>query len=450
MKPHFLLPESPFARYAEYLAGEEENAVDKARRIGARSIIQKVKQSGLRGRGGAGYPAGRKWETIAKHPCRRKFVVCNAAEGEPGTFKDRWLLRRNPYAVIEGMLIAAAAIGTTEIFFATKASYGRELARVREALDEMRAAKRLEGIDFRVFEGPEEYLFGEEKALLNAIEGGLPMPREAHQPPYEFGLFAGPRKPNPALVNNAETFAHVPSILRHGAQSFRQLGTHDTPGTILLTLSGDVRKPGVYEAEAGITLKSALEKLAGGARPGRKLRAALCGVSAAVIPASKFDTPLEFRAMRKAGMSLGSAGFVAIDDATSIPRVAQSVARFLYVESCDQCSACKHGLGVASLALDMMFDGRRADHDLAERALYGAKSAPQGNRCFLPVQGALLIPSLVEHFKADFEAAENGKGRDAAEWPIPKFLDFDEGKGRFILDEMQRRKQPDWRYEGGK
>src|SRR6185503_8865176 len=205
-----------------------------------------------------------------KHRCTKRSVICNAAEGEPGTFKDRWLIRKNPYAVLEGMLIAAHVVGTHELYIAIKESFRKEIDRLQQAIEELTSAGLLDGYTLKIVAGPEEYLFGEEKALLNVLEGQGPLPREPQYPPYERGLRATPDSPNPALVNNVETFAHVPSIVRHGADSFRQIGTSDTPGTLLFTVSGDVVSPGVYELPAGLTLRRIFEQIAGGPRPGRK------------------------------------------------------------------------------------------------------------------------------------------------------------------------------------
>ena len=212
---HALVPDSAFRSHGDYAASTGEDAVRKARAQAPDDLLAEIARSGLRGRGGAGFSTGAKWRRLRDHPCPTKYVVCNAAEGEPGTFKDRFLLRKNPYATLEGMLIAAHVIGATRGYIALKGSFRREIDRVRTALDEMKA--QLGDFVIEVIEGPEEYLFGEEKALLNVIEGEGPLPREADNPPYEVGLFATPGSPNPALVNNAESYAHVPSIVRHGA-----------------------------------------------------------------------------------------------------------------------------------------------------------------------------------------------------------------------------------------
>jgi NADH:ubiquinone oxidoreductase subunit F (NADH-binding) len=441
-----LLPAAPYASYGAYLEAIGARPVEVARGRSPVDLLDAIKKSGLRGRGGAGFPTGTKWATIATHSCKVRDAVVNAAEGEPGTFKDRWLLRQNPYAVLEGLLIAAHVIGARRLYVGVKATSTVEAARLAKAIEELAEAGVLAGQEITVVPGPEEYLFGEEKALLEVIEGNEPLPREPHYPPYEKGLFATPLSPNPALVNNAETFAHVPSIVVHGAESFRRLGTANTSGTCLYTVSGDVRRPGVYEREAGATLREVIFEAAGGPREGRGIKAILSGVAAAVITPNRLDTPADFASMEMAGSGLGSAGFIVFDETRSMPRLAQAVARFLYVESCNQCTACKHGLRTASEALDGFFGAPTSRGDDYLRALYGARSAPQANRCYLPQQGAVLIPSLLETFESEFEAPAEHAVASAEPILIAQIRDFDSDAGTFTLDERQARKQPDWSY----
>jgi NADH-quinone oxidoreductase subunit F len=446
IRHHWLIPDHPYASYAAYAKATGDNAVLKARKAAPEAVLGDVERSGLRGRGGAGFPTGTKWGTVRNHTCRRRSVVCNAAEGEPGTFKDRFLIRRNPYAVLEGMLIAAHVVESRELYIAIKESFKREIERLKGAIDELGKEGLLEGFEIKIVEGPDEYLFGEEKALLNVIEGQGPLPREAHYPPYERGVGATPESPNPALVNNVETFAHVPSIVRYGSASFRKLGTGDTPGTLLFTLSGDIGHPGVYEAEAGLPLRELFYRIGGGPKGARSFKAALCGVSAPVIGPEKFETRADFGSLKMIGSGLGSAGFILIDDMTSIPRITQAVARFLYVESCNQCTACKHGLRTASSAIDELFDPKTATPDDYERALFGARSAPQGNRCFLPIQGAQLIPNLMTRFKVEFDAQVARPAAAPSRWRLPKIVDYDETARTFVYDLKQALKNPDWTY----
>jgi NADH:ubiquinone oxidoreductase subunit F (NADH-binding) len=447
IREHFILPQASFRSFDDYRRATGQDPLAMARALRPEVIVDWIHRSGLRGRGGAGFPTGTKWRSVQRHPCGIRYAVCNAAEGEPGTFKDRFLLRFNPYSMLEGLLIAAHVLGAERTFVAIKRSFTREVARLRDAIDEMARAGALADISVEVVEGPEEYLFGEEKALLEVIEGNEPLPREPHYPPYERGLFATVISPNPALVNNVETLARVPGIIRNGPESFRALGTPDTAGPLLFTVSGDVARPGVYELEAGITLKALFTDVAGGPRAGRKLKAALSGVSTAVIDADRFDTHADHASLHLVGSGLGSAGFIVLDDTRSMPRVAQSVARFLYVESCNQCAACKHGLRTASSAIDELFDPATATPDDIERAFYGARHAPQGNRCYLPVQGATLISSLLDRYSAEFGAQLAAPASAPPAWLMPKIVDFDETTRQFSFDEAQARKRPNWTYE---
>ena len=445
LKNYHLLPESPYSTYQAYLEKNGASAILKARSLSPQAIVDEIQESGLRGRGGAGFPTAVKWRTVLDHPCVIRYVVCNAAEGEPGTFKDRYLLRRNPYAVLEGLLIAAHVVGAKTIHIGIKAGFEPEIRRLHQAIHEMRTAGLMSAIDIEISPGPGEYLFGEEKALLNQIEAGLPLPREAHYPPYEKGLFSKPGSPNPALVNNVETFAHIPSIVLGGAVGFRSIGTADTSGTALYTISGDVNQPGVYELDAGVPLRRLIYEVAGGPVKG-DVKAVLSGFSAGVIAENELDTPADFGSLSAIGSGLGSAGFIVLGSERNMVRVAQAAARFLYVESCNQCPACKHGLRIASNALDGMLDPDSSHVHSVDLALFGARSAPQANRCYLPVQASVLISSLVHKFKPDFEAQLTDARHNPEPFPVPLIGDFDETNRRFIYDDKFAFKNPDWTY----
>ncbi|MFN7953378.1 MAG: NADH-ubiquinone oxidoreductase-F iron-sulfur binding region domain-containing protein [bacterium] len=447
MKPeHWLLPEKPYATYQQYLAENRPSAVAEALAREPSELVAELSRSGLRGRGGAGSPTGLKWRAVAEHAASTRVVVMNAVESEPGSFKDRYLVRFNPYAALEGLRIAAHIVGARDLYVATRARFRAEIDRLRDAVRELSSDGVFDGVRLTIVEGPEEYLLGEEKALLNYIEEGQPLPREAHQTPVERGLFASVGSPNPALVSNIETFARVPGIVRAGADSFRALGTTDTAGTILFTVSGDVTRPGVYELEAGTPLKHLLYDVAGGPRPWRRLKLVLPGLSGGVITPERFDTPADFGSLALIGAALGSGGFIAYDDTRNVPRIASSLARFFYVESCNQCPACKQGLRLASSAIDELFDSSKATHDDPERALYGARSAPQGHRCFLPVQGATVIPSLISRFRGEFEARYREPLAPTEAVPVPLLVDYVAATRSFALDESYVRKRPDWTY----
>src|SRR5918999_3504183 len=427
----------------EYVEGGGGRGLAAALERAPEDVIDVVRRSGLRGRGGAGVPTGIKWRTGRGDPCPTKNMVWNAAEGEPGTFKDRWLLRMNPYQVLEGLAIAAHAVGAQTAYLGIKAGFEREVERLEQSLREMTDRDMLGPIPIELVPGPDEYLFGEEKALLEVIEGNLPLPRIV--PPWMEGLFRKPGSPNPTAVNNAETLANVPHIIREGAEWFRSFGTEDSPGTMLFTLTGDVRHSGVYELPLGLTLRELVYGLGGGPPEGRELKAVFPGASSTVISPEQLDTPLGFDPMRAIGTALGSGGFVVYDDSACIVRATLAFSRFLYVESCAQCPACKHGTGAITGLLERIDRGDGSDGDV-ETILARALTVTDAQRCALPTGETLIAQSAVQVFGHEF-AEHFGRGcprpRDL---PVPKILDFDEETGVFLYDERYRLKQPDWTY----
>ena len=298
-------------------------------------VIAEVAAAGLRGRGGAGFPTGVKWRSVVDAGLETSspvYLVCNAAEGEPGTSKDRALMTRAPHQLIEGVLIALDALNAEEAIVATKASFVEEADALHIALDEVTAAG-WDGADrVRVVEGPDDYLFGEEKAMLEVIEGNLPLPRIL--PPYMRGLFATIDRPNPTAVNNVETLSHLPHILRNGATWFRSRGTQEAPGTMLFTVGGDVDRPGVYELSLGTSLRTLLVDLA----RATDIKAVYSGVSNPVILPDLLDLPMDFESFAEAGTGLGSGGFLVYDSSRCIVRVVAEFAQFLARESCASAS----------------------------------------------------------------------------------------------------------------
>ena len=424
------------------------------------ALVQEVQLSHLRGRGGAGFPTGTKWSSVLHGEGETHYAVCNAAEGEPGTFKDRLLMRRNPYVVLEGLLIATHAVTAAAAYVATKSSYEREVTSLSGALEEMIAAGWVD-VPVHIVTGPEEYLFGEEKALLEVIEGNEPLPRWL--PPYLHGLFAtmpqtgweaGPAdalvraegEANPTLVNNVETLANVPYILAHGPEWFRAMGTAESSGTVCCTVIGDVVRADVVEVQLGTPLADVIERC-GGVAAGRSVRAVLSGVSNAVITADLLATPVSYEDLAAAGSGLGSAGFIVYDDSTCMVEVAAMMSRFLSVESCGQCPPCKLGTGAITEALDRIVAGSGTDRELAvigERL----RIVTDGNRCFLPVEEQQLISSLLREFPMDFAYhLDHGRCPRPRQLPIPKIVDIADGVVTYDL--RQARKRPDWTYDDG-
>jgi len=427
----FLLPEQTIASVDAYIAAGGGEALNNALTIPREQIIAEVKKSGLRGRGGAGFPTGLKWAGVAHDPCPTKYLVCNGSEGEPGSFKDHMLMRKNPYQLLEGIAIAAYAIGAKKAFLGIKASSQKEVSAVKRAIDEMLKGNVLGPTPIELVLGPEDYLFGEEKALLEVIEGRDPMPREADNPPYVDGLFiTDPAEPNPTVVNNVETLSNVPHIIRRGAAWFRTIGTPDSPGTMIFSVCEDVQRPGVYELPMGTPLRSLLYDYAGGPLPGRQFKAFLSGVSNPVVLPSRLNTPLDFSSMRAIGSGLGSGGFIVYDNTACMVRIAHMFAKFLWLESCNQCSSCKVGTNQSMTYLQKLIDGSGGETDI-DFVIEGAMMAPHGNRCYLPVEHSLSCPSIIDAFSKEFIEHYRRGCQNCRDMVLPKIHDFDEAKHTF-------------------
>jgi NADH:ubiquinone oxidoreductase subunit F (NADH-binding) len=453
-----LLDGEPVRSLDEHRARGGGEALDLASRLGPDGVLDELEISGLRGRGGAGFPAAIKWRTIAAGAdgVGERFVVANGAEGEPGTFKDRTLMVHDPYSVVEGVLIAARTVGARRAFVATKASFAPQLEALARAIDEIRAAGWAEGVELTLVPGPDEYLFGEEKGLLEVIEGEEPLPRMF--PPYVYGLFtmnpqmgwsAGAGRvardstdvaSNPTLVNNVETLATVPHIVRRGGEWYRSIGTPESPGTVICTVSGDTVHHGVDEFELGTPLEEVLVELGGGLPEGRAVRYVLSGVANPVVRGPDLGVPVSYEGMESIGSGLGSAGFVVYDDRTDPLELATAVSRFLGVESCGQCPACK--LGCTEIT-EMLADAGEGGYGPGDLAALDARldRVTDAARCFLPSQEQRVIRSLLPDLR-DPTAREGTVRRDLLVAEIHALRD-----GRVELDERQARKRPDWTYD---
>jgi NADH-quinone oxidoreductase subunit F len=460
--PGFLLPERPIGSIDEWLATEVGGlGVERAQAMGPAATIDVIQRSGLRGRGGAGFPTGRKWASVAGagRGGGTRYLVCNAAEGEPATFKDRALMRANPYQLVEGMIIAAFAVGAAEAFICLKASFEREIAAVTLAIEEFQRAGICQDCQVTVVSGPEEYLFGEEKAMLEVIEGKPPLPRLLA--PYEHGLFAtGPQEgweavggrparpgleaSNPTLVNNAETLSNVPHILARGADWFRSMGTSQSPGTIVCTMVGDVVAPDVGELEMGTPLGDAIDAVGSGVGAGRRMKAAFSGVANPVLTADELGVGLSYEAMRDAGSGLGAAGFFVLDDTACMVNAALLISRFLYVESCGQCPPCKLGSEDITSRLERIEAGIGDELDIEQMQGWLVR-VTDGARCYLATQEQRVIASVLARFPEEVVAHIEGE-RCPRPRPLvlPKLLDL--ADGRAVYDERQARKQSDWTY----
>jgi len=406
-------------------------------------VIQEVAKSGLRGRGGAGFPTGEKWRAVRAVGAGPRFALCNAAEGEPATFKDRLLLRTNPYQVLEGLAIAAYAVGAERAYVGLKEAFRPEIEPLRRALGEMQDADALGGVPVEIVLGPDLYLFGEETGLEEVIEGRLPLPRVAR--PFMQGLFAKPPQDNPTLVNNVETLANVPHILADGSDWLRATGTDRAPGTMLFTICGDVRREGVFELPLGTPLRSLVEELAGGTPENRVVKAVFPGASNTVVLPEQLDASMDFDSMRQVGSGLGAGGFAVFDDSACIVQAAYRYSRFLYVESCGQCPACKFGTGEVTQALQRIEAGGGSDRDL-ELILVQARGSTGGQKCALPTGESLLMQSLVQAFGDEFRSHIGRSCPLPRELPFHKIVDWDATAGRFAYDLAYTQRQPDWTY----
>ncbi len=418
----------PIRSLKEYREKGGLNGLNKARSMSPKEVIAEVKKSGLRGRGGAGFLTAVKWEGLVNDPSETKYTVCNGSEGEPGTFKDRYLIRKNPYQLLEGILIAAYAVSARQAFIGLKAKFLPEVKRVKEALSEMEQARILPSGYMQIVLGPDEYLFGEEKALLEVIDGRGALPRI--MPPYMQGVHYTPTEYNPTAVNNVETMSNLPNILSKGADWFRSIGTADTPGTMIFTLSGDVKHPGLYELPLGTRLRVLLEKIGGGPSGKQPFKAVFSGVANRVITPDQFDTPLDFGSMRAASTGLGSGGFIVYDESVCMVKVALRFSGFLAAESCGQCIPCNSGCRTITSYLQKIESGKGTTQDIV-RILMECGKVTNQTRCFLPAEESALISSIVHKFRNEFDRHLKKMCLHPRVPILAKMNDFDELTGIF-------------------
>lgn len=426
-----ILPSAPIGSLEQYTERGGGTAMERARRLGRDGVIATIRASGLRGRGGAGFPTGIKWSGLAADDAAVKFVVCNAAEGEPGTFKDRAILRRDPFQVLEGLAVAAYATGARQMFVGIKEKFTLEHGRLIDAAGVLSSAGLLGDAELTIVPGPDDYLFGEEKGLLEVIEGNDPLPRLF--PPYVRGLFETPNGPaQPAAVNNVETLANVPHILANGADWFRSFGTEDSPGTMVCTVGGDVAVEAVAEVELGTPLRWLIDEIGGGARPGRRVKMVLSGVSNAPLTAADLETPISFEGMRSVGSGLGSAGFIVYDDTTCAMSVAAAASAFLYRGSCGQCPPCKLGTQAITEQFRSIALGAGNVHDLDEIAAWAIR-VTDANRCGLGAGQQALARGTIERFSEDaVHHIEDGDCPSDRSIAITTIEDWNVAAGRFV------------------
>ena len=369
-------------------------------------IITEIKKSGLRGRGGAGFPTGLKWNFMPRGAPGQKYLVCNSDEGEPGTFKDRDILRFNPHALIEGMAIGGYTIGATVGYNYIRGEFWEPYERFEAALADARAAGYIgknilgSGIDFELYDylGAGAYICGEETALLESLEGKKGFPRFKPPFPATYGLYG-----RPTTVNNTETLASVPAILLNGGDWFMNIGKPNNGGPKIFSVSGHVNKPGNYEVPLGTPFRELLQ-MAGGMRGGRKLKAVIPGGSSVPVVRGEvmMDVDMDYDSIAKAGSMLGAGSVIVMDETTCMVRALARIAHFYYEESCGQCTPCREGTGWLARILHRIEHGQGRAEDLD--LLTDVSSKIEGRTiCALGDAAAMPVISFIKNFRDEFE-----------------------------------------------
>jgi NADH-quinone oxidoreductase subunit F len=374
-------------------------------------IIDTIRRSGLRGRGGAGFLTARKWEVVREAPGERKYIICNGDEGDPGAFMDRMILESYPYRVIEGMLIASLAVGAHEGVFYIRAEYPLAVRRVRAAIDVCEREGLLgddvlgsgHALHLRVMEGAGAFVCGEETALIASLEGRRGSP--TYRPPYPaqkgfHGL--------PTLVNNVETFALVPWIIRHTADDFASLGTESSKGTKVFSLAGKTNRGGLIEVPMGVTVRQIVEEIGGGVPDGAFKAVQVGGPSGGCIPASLGDTPVDFEALSEVGAMMGSGGFVVLDESDCMVEVTRYFLSFTQLESCGKCTPCRVGTRRMLEILNRLCDGGGKQGDI-EKLEHLAKVVKAQSLCGLGSTAPNPVLTTVRYFRDEFEAHVQGR-----------------------------------------
>ncbi len=407
----FDLPHSAFID--TYLSHDGYQALEKAlKQMTRESILEELKRSNLRGRGGAGFPTGMKWGFVPKESPKPKYIVCNADESEPGTCKDRLLMEKDPHQLIEGILIAGIVVGSHQGYIYVRGEYRYLLDILDRALEEAYARGYLgknilgTGFDFELatHTGAGAYECGEESALLESLEGKRGIPRIRPPFPAVVGLYGGP-----TVLNNVETFSSVPAILREGGEWYAQLGTPRNGGTRLFVLSGHVNRPGVYELPMGFPLRKMIEEVGGGILGGKKVKAVIPGGSSTpVLTAEALDTPMDFDSVAKAGSMLGSGAVIVMHEDTCMVKVALRLMQFYAHESCGWCTPCREGTDWLSKTLHRFHSGGGREEDIG---LVEQLAKNMLGRTFCPLGDAAAMPviSFVKKFREEFEMHLSGR-----------------------------------------
>lgn len=392
----------------EYIATGGYEALEKVlTSMKPEEVIDEVKKSGLRGRGGAGFPTGLKWELTRKAEGDEKYIICNADEGEPGTFKDRLILEGDPHKLLEGMIIGGYAIGASKGYIYVRGEYELSINRIQKAIDDAYKynilGKNILGTDFsfdlEIKKGAGAYVCGEETALIESLEGKRGQPRNKPPYPVTHGLWM-----KPTAVNNVETIANVPPIVMRGAEWFRKLGTEKCPGTKVFTILGHVVYPGLIEVEMGTTLRDIIFNYGGGIKDGKKFKGALVGGAAGVfVPQKLLDVKMDFDSLKEYKAVLGSGAILVLNEDTCMVDMLFSIIRFFKHESCGQCSPCRIGTYELYTLINKVRSGEAKEEDL--EMMIGL-SEVMNDSSFCPLGQSLIMPvkSAIENFREEFVA----------------------------------------------
>ncbi len=375
-------------------------------------VVEEIIESGMRGRGGGGFPSGSKWELVARQPGDVKYIICNGDEGDPGAFMDRMLLESYPYRIIEGMVAAGYAIGAREGILYIRAEYPLAVSRILQALDICREEGYLgkdilgSGFDFdlTVYQGAGAFVCGEETALMESIEGKRGFPRI--RPPYPVvkGLWGAP-----TLINNTETFAQISYIMKNGAASFNRVGTESSRGTKVFSLAGKVARGGLIEVPMGMTIREVVEEIGGGVAGGREFKAVqIGGPSGGCVPSWKSDTPIDFESLKEVGAMMGSGGLVVLDDADCMVDIARYFLTFTQSESCGKCSFGRIGTKRMLDILEKITEGKGTEKDL-ENLEALSQWTKKGSLCALCGTAPNPILSTLAYFREEYEAHIRGE-----------------------------------------
>lgn len=395
------------ANIKEYIKAGGYSNLLHALKMQPEEIIEEIKKSGLRGRGGSGFPTWIKWESVSKNKTYPKYLICNADEGEPGTFKDRVILEKLPHLLIEGMIISGYAIKAEYGYIYIRAEYprARDILKgaIKEAYDNGYLGDNIlgKGIRFhlKIYRGAGAYICGEETALMESIENKRGHPRIKPPFPANVGLWG-----KPTVINNVETLSNIPRIIEIGAEAYSKIGTPESPGPKLYCVSGHVNRPGVYELPMGTTLKEIIYTHAGGIKDGKSLKAVIPGgLSTPILPSSKIDCPMDFVNMPKYGSMLGSGAVIVMDETVCLLEVCEMASKFFVHESCGKCAPCRIGTKRMLEIIQRIIIGEGKDKDV-ELLLELGNVMEATSFCPLGATAPNPVVSTIRHFREEYES----------------------------------------------